>query len=92
MTTASLSEILVTTFWDVSNNKYGGFANGEVLYKKDGNGGFNSTIPIHWPGEDQESERPSLTAFSNNWTGNKAITDKNIISMSSVEINVDVDQ
>ena len=34
----------------------------------------------------------SFTAFSNNWTGNKTITDKNTISVGSVEINTDVDQ
>ena len=92
VTTANLSEILVTAFWDANNNKYDGFTNGEVLYKKDGNGDFNSAIPVYWPGKDQENEKLSFTAFSNNWTGNKTITDKNTISVGSVEINTDVDQ
>lgn len=92
VTTANLSEILVTAFWDANNNKYDGFTNGEVLYKKDGNGDFNSAIPVYWPGKDQENEKLSFTAFSNNWTGNKTITDKNTISVGSVEINADVDQ
>lgn len=92
VTTTNLSEILVTAFWDANNNKYDGFTNGEVLYKKDGNGDFNSAIPVYWPGKDQENEKLSFTAFSNNWTGNKTITDKNTISVGSVEINTDVDQ
>ena len=92
VTTANLSEIQVTAFWDANNNKYDGFTNGEVLYKKDGNGDFNSAIPVYWPGKDQENEKLSFTAFSNNWTGNKTITDKNTISVGSVEINTDVDQ
>lgn len=71
VTTANLSEILVTAFWDANNNKYDGFTNGEVLYKKDGNGDFNSAIPVYWPGKDQENEKLSFTAFSNNWTGKK---------------------
>lgn len=92
VTTTNLSEILVTAFWDANNNKYDGFTNGEVLYKKDGNGDFNSAIPVYWPGKDQKNEKLSFTAFSNNWTGNKTITDKNTISVGSVEINTDVDQ
>lgn len=52
VTTANLSEIQVTAFWDANNNKYDGFTNGEVLYKKDGNGDFNSAIPVYWPGKD----------------------------------------
>ena len=92
VTTANLSEIQVTAFWDANNNKYDGFTNGEVLYKKDRNGDFNSAIPVYWPGKDQENEELSFTAFSNNWTGNKTITDKNTISVGSVEINTDVDQ
>ena len=92
VTTANLSEIQVTAFWDANNNKYDGFTNGEVLYKKDGNGDFNSAIPVYWPGKDQENEKLSFTAFSNNWTGNKTTTDKNTISVGSVEINTDVDQ
>lgn len=90
--TTNLSEIQVTAFWGANNNKYDGFTNGEVLYKKDGNGNFNSAIPVYWPGKDQENEKLSFTAFSNNWTGNKTITDKNTISVGSVEINTDVDQ
>ena len=34
VTTANLSEIQVTAFWDANNNKYDGFTNGEVLYKR----------------------------------------------------------
>lgn len=86
VTTANLSEIQVTAFWDANDNKYDGFTNGEVLYKKDGNGDFNSAIPVYWPGKDQENEKLSFTAFSDNWTGTKTITDKNTISVAGVKI------
>ena len=88
VTTANLSEILVTAFWDANNNKYDGFDT-EVDYVKDG-GVFNSADSKFWPKD--ENEVLSFTAFSNNWTGNKTITDKNTISVGSVEINTDVDQ
>lgn len=88
VTTANLSEIKVTAFWNANNNKYDGFEN-EVLFSKD-NSVFNSAAPKFWPKD--ENEVLSFTAFSNNWTGTKTITDKNTINVAGVEINDDVDQ
>lgn len=88
VTTANLSALKVTAFWDKNNNKYDGFDT-EVDYVKDG-GVFNSADSKFWPKD--ENEVLSFTAFSDNWTGTKTITDKNTISVGSVEINTDVDQ
>ena len=88
VTTANLSALKVTAFWDKNNNKYDGFDT-EVDYVKDG-GVFNSAVSKFWPKD--ENEVLSFTAFSDNWTGTKTITDKNTISVGSVEINTDVDQ
>lgn len=88
VTTTNLSALKVTAFWDKNGDKYDGFTD-EVDYVKAG-GVFNSAVSKFWPKD--ESEVLSFTAFSNNWTGNKTITDKNTISVGSVEINTDVDQ
>lgn len=88
VTTTNLSALKVTAFWDKNNNKYDGFDT-EVDYVKDG-GVFNSAVSKFWPKD--ENEVLSFTAFSDNWTGTKTITDKNTISVGSVEINTDVDQ
>ena len=88
VTTANLSTLKVTAFWNKNNNKYDGFDT-EVDYVKDG-GVFNSVDSKFWPKD--KNEVLSFTAFSDNWTGNKTITDKNTISVGSVEINTDVDQ
>ena len=88
VTTANLSALKVTAFWDKNNNKYDGFDT-EVDYVKNG-GVFNSAVSKFWPKD--ENEVLSFTAFSDNWTGTKTITDKNTISVGSVEINTDVDQ
>lgn len=87
VTTANLSALKVTAFWDKNNNKYDGFDT-EVDYVKDGDV-FNSADSKFWPKD--ENEELSFTAFSNNWTGTKAITDKNTISVGDVAINADVD-
>lgn len=87
VTTANLSALKVTAFWDKNNNKYDGFDT-EVDYVKNG-GVFNSADSKFWPKD--ENEELSFTAFSNNWTGTKAITDKNTISVGGVAINADVD-
>lgn len=90
VTTANLSEIKVTAFWNANSDKYNEFADGEILYSKDGSGDFNSAQSVFWPKE--ENEVLSFTAFSNNWTGTKTITDKNTISVGGVAINADVDK
>lgn len=87
VTTANLSALKVTAFWDKNNNKYDGFDT-EVYYVKDG-GVFNSADSKFWPKD--ENEVLSFTAFSDNWTGTKTITDKNTISVGGVAINADVD-
>lgn len=87
VTTANLSALKVTAFWDKNNNKYDGFDT-EVDYVKDG-GVFNSADSKFWPKD--ENEVLSFTAFSDNWTGTKTITDKNTISVGGVTINADVD-
>lgn len=87
VTTDNLSALKVTAFWDKNNNKYDGFDT-EVDYVKNG-GVFNSADSKFWPKD--ENEELSFTAFSNNWTGTKAITDKNTISVGDVAINADVD-
>ena len=71
VTTANLSEILVTAFWDTNNNKYDGFTNGEVLYKKDGNGDFNSAIPVYWPGKDQQADMVYVTGATGTKVANE---------------------
>ena len=82
VTTANLSALKVTAFWDKNNNKYDGFDT-EVDYVKDG-GVFNSADSKFWPKD--ENEVLSFTAFSDNWTGTKTITDKNTISVAGVKI------
>ena len=82
VTTANLSALKVTAFWDKNNNKYDGFDT-EVDYVKDG-GVFNSAVSKFWPKD--ENEVLSFTAFSDNWTGTKTITDKNTISVAGVKI------
>ena len=88
VTTANLSAIKVTAFWDANKNKYDGFDT-EVDYVKDG-GVFNSADSKFWPQD--ANEVLSFTAFSTNWTGTKTITDKDNISVGGVAINADVDQ
>lgn len=88
VTTTNLSTLKVTAFWNKNGDKYDGFTD-EVDYVKAG-GVFNSAVSKFWPKD--ESEVLSFTAFSDNWTGTKTITDKNTISVGSVEINTDVDQ
>ena len=87
VTTANLSALKVTAFWDKNGDKYDGFTD-EVDYVKAG-GVFNSAVSKFWPKD--ESEVLSFTAFSDNWTGTKTITDKNTISVGGVAINADVD-
>ena len=82
VTTANLSALKVTAFWDKNNNKYDGFDT-EVDYVKNG-GVFNSADSKFWPKD--ESEVLSFTAFSDNWTGTKNITDKNNINVGGVKI------
>lgn len=82
VTTANLNALKVTAFWDKNNNKYDGFDT-EVDYVKNG-GVFNSTDLKFWPKD--ENEMLSFTAFSDNWTGTKTITDKNTISVAGVKI------
>ena len=82
VTTANLSALKVTAFWDKNNNKYDGFDT-EVDYVKDG-GVFNSAVSKFWPKD--KNEVLSFTAFSDNWTGKKTITDKNTISVAGVKI------
>ena len=82
VTTDNLNAIKVTAFWDKNNNKYDGFDT-EVDYVKNG-GVFNSADSKFWPKD--ENEVLSFTAFSDNWTGTKTITDKNTISVAGVKI------
>lgn len=82
VTTANLSALKVTAFWGKNNDKYDGFDT-EVDYVKDG-GVFNSAVSKFWPKD--ENEVLSFTAFSDNWTGTKTITDKNTISVAGVKI------
>lgn len=82
VTTANLSALKVTAFWGKNNSKYDGFDT-EVDYVKDG-GAFNSADSKFWPKD--ENEMLSFTAFSDNWTGTKNITDKNNISVDGVKI------
>lgn len=84
VTTANLSALKVTAFWDKNNNKYDGFdTEVDYVYVKDG-GVFNSADSKFWPKD--ENEVLSFTAFSDNWTGTKNITDKNNISVDGVKI------
>ena len=82
VTTTNLSTLKVTAFWNENGDKYDGFTD-EVDYVKAG-GVFNSAVSKFWPKD--ESEVLSFTAFSNNWTGTKTITDKNTISVAGVKI------
>lgn len=82
VTTTNLSTLKVTAFWNKNGDKYDGFTD-EVDYVKAG-GVFNSAVSKFWPKD--ESEVLSFTAFSDNWTGTKTITDKNTISVAGVKI------
>lgn len=82
VTTANLSALKVTAFWDKNSNKYDGFDT-EVDYVKDG-GVFNSADSKFWPKD--ENEVLSFTAFSDNWTGTKNIANKNYMSVNDVKI------
>lgn len=82
VTTGNLSTLKVTAFWNKNGDKYDGFTD-EVDYVKAG-GVFNSAVSKFWP--KGESEVLSFTAFSDNWTGTKTITDKSTISVVGVKI------
>lgn len=82
VTTTNLSALKVTAFWNKNGDKYDGFTD-EVDYVKAG-GVFNSAVSKFWPKD--ESEVLSFTAFSDNWTGTKNITDKNNINVGGVKI------
>ena len=82
VTTANLSALKVTAFWDKNNNKYDGFDT-EVDYVKDG-GVFNSADSKFWPKD--ENAVLSFTAYSDNWTGTKNFGNKNYISVNDVKI------